>query len=285
LKRLKHIVNRTIWSLLGLYVLLLVVIHLPVTQRYLGEVVAGAIGKKLNTEVTVGRVDLGFFNRIIVDDVLIRDQQGQQMIHANRMTVKIDLLPLLDGSIRISSAQLFGLEGVFYRETASSAPNYQFVLDALTSEEKQEPSKLDVRVNSIIIRHSSVRYDRKDAERTAGVFNTNHLYVSDISAYVQIKTLTQDSLDVNIKRFTCKEQSGLQIDRLGLHLTAGADNAQLSNFELLTPHTQLRIPLLAATFDRHMEDISSTIKVLNSDNIFSEVRLLQFLNILVIFLT
>ena len=250
MKRLKHIINVTIWSLIGLYVLLLVAIHLPVTQRYLGGVVADAIGKKLNTEVTVGRIDLGFFNRIIVDDVKIKDQQGQQMIHANRMTVKIELLPLLDGTIRISSAQLFGLQGNFYKETAEATPNYQFALDALQSKEKKEPSKLDVRINSVIIRHSSLRYDQKDAEQTSNQFNLNHLYVSDISAYVKIKALTRDTLDVNIKRFTCKEQSGLQIDHLGLHLTAGQKGAQVSGLQLQTPRTQLNIPQLTAVYDK-----------------------------------
>ena len=250
MKRLKHIINVTIWSLIGLYVLLLVAIHLPVTQRYLGGVVADAIGKKLNTEVTVGRVDLGFFNRIIVDDVKIKDQQGLQMIHANRMTVKIELLPLLDGTIRISSAQLFGLQGNFYKETAEATPNYQFALDALQSKEKKEPSNLDVRINSVIIRHSSLRYDQKDAEQTANHFNLNHLYVSDISAYVKIKALTRDTLDVNIKRFTCKEQSGLQIDHLGLHLTAGQKGAQVSGLQLQTPRTQLNIPQLTAVYDK-----------------------------------
>ena len=250
MKRLKHIINWTIWSIIGLYVLLLVLIHVPAVQQYLGQKVANAIGNKLNTEVKIGRVDLGFFNRLIIDDVVIKDQKHSEMLKANRLTMKIELLPLLDGSIRISSAQLFGLHAKLYKETAQSTPNYQFVFDALKSKKKEEPSRLDVHINSIIIRHSSVEYDDWDAKETPDTFNVKHLNFSDISAYIQLKTLTNDSLHVNVKRLAFHEHSGLQVNRFNFRLQAGQHIATISDLCLQMPHSQIKANLLQGNYDK-----------------------------------
>jgi hypothetical protein len=110
--------------------------------------VATAIGSKLGTEVSVGRVDMGFLNRLIIDDVTILDQRQTPMISARRMAVKMDLLPLLEGRVRISSAQLFGAQATFYRDSAGATPNYQFALDALSSDNDDNPSALDLRIGS-----------------------------------------------------------------------------------------------------------------------------------------
>ena len=80
LRKLKHIFNGLIWTLIGLYVALIVLLHLSPVQQFLGSEVAGALAQKFGTKVQVGRIDLGFFNRIIIDDVMMYDQQGDSML-------------------------------------------------------------------------------------------------------------------------------------------------------------------------------------------------------------
>ena len=52
------------------------------------------MSETLGTEVSVGRVHLGFLNRIIIDDVVILDQQQKEMLKASRLSAKVELLPL-----------------------------------------------------------------------------------------------------------------------------------------------------------------------------------------------
>ena len=268
MKRLKYIINCTIWSLLALYVGALVAIHVPAVQRLIGEQVAEAVGEKIGSRVSVGRVDLGFLNRIIIDDVVIRDLADSTMLRAGRLSVKVDLLPLLEGRVSISSAQVFGLHARFYKADSLAAPNYQFALDALTSTDTVSRSPIDLRVNSLIIRHSSLRYDRMDAEETPERLNANHLNVNNISAHVILKALTPDSLNVNIKRLALKEQSGLSVERFSMRMTANRQEACLDDFHLQLPHSILRIDNVTAHYDTgewrslryatDLEDISIT---------------------------
>ena len=54
-------------------------------------------------------MDVGFFNRLIIDDVSVLDQKGDSMFAASRMAAKVDLWALAKGKVIISSAQIFGL--------------------------------------------------------------------------------------------------------------------------------------------------------------------------------
>lgn len=235
--------------MLILYVGVLFAIHIPFVQHFIGEKIANVVAEKMGTTVSVGSVDLGLLNRIIIDDVVIYDQSDSTMLRAGRLSVKVDLLPLLEGRVSISSAQLFGVHANLYKTDSLTAPNYQFALDALTSKDTLDNSPIDLRINSLIIRHSSLRYDRKDIAQTEDRINVNHLKINDISAHVILKTLTEDSLNINIKRLALKEQSGLHVERFSMRLTANHQGALLEDFHLQLPHSIFRIDTLTTTYN------------------------------------
>ena len=258
MRLLKYIINIVVWSLLTLYVLVMLFTHIPACQTYLGEKTAQAIGEKLGTKVSVGRVDLGFLNRVIIDDVLIYDQQKQMMLSVARLSARVDVLPLTQGRISVSSAQLFGAHARIYKKDSLSVPNFQFVLDSLASKDTTSHTPLDLRINSLIVRHSSVKYDQMDAPYTMGKFNAKHMNFSKISAYVNLKALTDDSLNINIRRLTLMEQSGLDIKRLSLKLLAGRTGANLRDLRLEMPSSQLQIDSIDAAYQFRGDTLDRT---------------------------
>ena len=249
-KKLKHIINWTIWSLMALYVLVLVLIHLPSTQRFIGRQVSETLSEVLGTDVSIDRVELGFLNRIILDNVTMLDQENKEMLRVGRLSAKIDLLPLVNGKISISSAQLFGAHAQFYKADSLAIPNYQFVLDSLSSNDSTSNSALNLRINSLIIRHSSVSYDQYDIPETPEQFNLKHWKLNDISAHAIVKSLHEDSINVNIKRLAFNEKAGLKVNRLSLWVEANPNHARLKDFRLQTPGSDIGIDSIHATYDK-----------------------------------
>lgn len=134
MKKIRHIINGTIWTIIIVYISAIVLIHIPFIQAWVGGRVSSALATKLSTRVSIGRVDLGLLNRIVIDDVEVYDQNSKQMIIASRLAAKVDYYQLIrNGCVYISSAQIFGLKGIFYKKDKISKPNYQFVLDSLAS--------------------------------------------------------------------------------------------------------------------------------------------------------
>lgn len=277
MNKLKHITNWIVWSLMGLYAVLMIAVQQPHVQRFMGKMVAEALQAKLGTKVEVGRINLGFFNRIIIDDVMIYDQQQQKMLQANRLTARPELLPLTKGKIAISSAQIFGVKANLYKPSASEPTNFQFVVDSLASKDTTHHTPLDLNINSFIIRHSSVRYDQNDIATTPGRFNAHHINVHDISAHIILKTLTDDSLNIKVKRLALKEKSGLDIQSIAFLLSANKNTARLGNFELSLPQSSISIDSIKATFntDRLKETLKFGISGFNASITPSDIAFLM----------
>ncbi len=227
----------------------MILTHIPPIQRFIGTQVGNALGDKLGTQVTIGRVDLGLFNRFIIDDISILDQQGCKMISAGRVSAKFDYLPLTEGKISISSAQLFGLQAHFYKSTAQAKANYQFVLDSLASKDTTSHKPLDLSIRSLIIRNGQVRYDQNDIAK-ASTFSTKHLNISNLSTHIMLNAIRDDSVNISVKKFSAQEQSGLALRALTFNLIAGSTGARLSQFEAQLPHSTLRIPSIVVSYRR-----------------------------------
>ncbi len=235
-----------IWFLIGTITLLYVLLHLPAVQGFIGEKISGALSSKLGTTVKVGQVDLGLLNRVIIDDVHIQDQQGEEMLRATRLSAKVDYLPLLNGRISIPSAQIFGMRARLYKDSANAIPNYQFVLDSLSSKEQKEKSPLQLNINSLIIRNGSVQYDQKDQPRSAETFSPYHLSISNLSGHLMLYELNDNALHAKIKKLSFKEQSGIQLDKLAGELSVTPKWTHLTQFQLAMPHTLIQIDTLRA---------------------------------------
>ena len=248
LKRFKHIISCIIWTIFALYVILIVLLHLPPVQTFLGSTVATALAQKFGTEVSVGRINLGFFNRIIIDDVRMLDQKGDSMIYASRLSAKVDLLPLKDGKISVSSAQLFGLRANIYKQNAKSDMNIQFMLDSLASKDTTQHKPLDLRIGSVIIRHGSITYNQRDIASAAGVFSPQHIGISNLSAHIALHHLTDNDIHLSIKKIAFTDKSGLQVKNLRFKVNADKHQARLSDFELELPKSHLLLEDLIATY-------------------------------------
>ena len=251
LKWIKYIFNVCFWTVVSLYLLIAVMVHIPYVQQSLASGVASVISSKLNTRVEIGRVDLGFLNRLVIDNTTIYDQGGKPMVRAARLAVRIDLLQLVEGRIRISSAQVFSTHFTLYRANAASAPNFQFALDALASKDSTKAkTPLDLSVNSFIMRHCSVKYDQLDRPHTPGRFNPAHLHITNIGTYIRLNALTDDSLNVALNTLSATEQSGVKVDAMSLSLVAGGSECRLRDLSLRLPHSHIAIADITARYRR-----------------------------------
>ena len=76
-------------TLIGLILLGYVLLQLPSVQNYLGHVVANRISKAIGTEVKVGKVGFSLFDKLDVEDLLIKDQKNDTLIYAKSFKLRI----------------------------------------------------------------------------------------------------------------------------------------------------------------------------------------------------
>ena len=251
MKTLKRIIKGTVWSVIAVYLAAIAIINVPYIQSRLGRQASKAIAGKLNTKVSIGRVYLGFLNRIIIDDLELYDQKSKLMIRSARVAAKIDYWRFIsERRIYVSSAQIFGLKGVFYKNDIHSEANFQFVLDSLASKDKSKKSDIELSVNSLIIRHGAIKYDRYDTPPTPSHINLAHIDIKNISAHLIIPYYTTDSLEASVKTLSFNEESGLRLRKLKFDVSLNKNTAKIDGLELSLPDTDLHANLAARCPDK-----------------------------------
>ena len=116
--------------MLGLYIGIILLLNIPYVQHRMSVLVAKELSTVLGSELTVGRINIGLLNRIIIDDLVLNDQSGKELLKIGRLSAKFEILPLFSGKISIGNVQLFSFNANLERPTPQASTNFQFVLDA-----------------------------------------------------------------------------------------------------------------------------------------------------------
>ncbi len=235
--------------MVAIYAAVVLLFSLPFMQHALANWTANLLTEQLGAKVEIGSANLGFLNRVILNDLTLYEPNGKKMASVARASASIDLLALLSNRIDIGTAQLFGVKATLYKETPNNSPNYQFIIDAFKKEEKEEPTPLDLHIGSLIMRHTDVTYDVKSEALQKGTLDPNHLNLHDFGMNMVLRCLTDDSLNVNVRRLQGQERnSGLTIHDSNLKVAANKQYATLSDLSVSMPHSQINLDSLQVTY-------------------------------------
>ena len=250
-------------AIISTYSLLLIIFNFGPAERILTQFVERELSNKLHTEVSIGNIQVGLFNRLILNDVMIKDLQHKNMLKANVVSAKIELRSLLKEQLSLRTVSLLDANILLYKQRADSAANYQFVIDAFASKNKKEKSELKLRINSIILRRVNASYDALYCTRTPGRLNTAHINIQNLNANVSLKTITPDSLNLRVRSLAFNEQSGICLKNLHFKISANRTNAHIEDFALDMPQTHFAQGDLLATYDvrRNFSQLLSTLRL------------------------
>ena len=221
--------------LAGIYLALLLLTSLPSFQRWGAGFVSKLLAEKADCKVDIGALRMNMFGRVILDNVNIYDQRDTLMLQASRIAAKVDLLPLVEKKIRISGAQLIGTKATLYKD-GEEPYNFQFLMDAFSSKDTTS-TPLDLGIGALVVRRGEVRFDRLDEPTSLGKFNPNHLHVTDLSLTARIFVQKPDTIAIDLRNLSFREQSGLHLKHLSFEAKAGKHNANVQDFKLELPET------------------------------------------------
>lgn len=212
------------------------------------QTVAETLSERLGTEVDIETIEVGLFNRLILKNVTLQDQQQKPLLQAGLITGKIELRELLKNRITLRTVSLLDTEIQLYREQKDKPTNFQFIIDALSSKEKGG-DKPDVSIHSLILRRVNLSYHEYDRPRTPGLLNPGHLDFKQIDANLSLKAITTDSLNLRVRSLGFNEGCGIGVEHLQFRLTANRKQAHLQDFSLRLPHSRIALESLLFNYE------------------------------------
>lgn len=229
--------------LLATYLGLLLFTATPACQRWLAGKVGDVLSDELQTTVRLGNARIGLFNRLIIDDLLLEDQQTDTLLFASRLSAKINLAQLIRGRVRIGNVQLFGYD-INLRQRAADKPyNFQFVVDKLSNPESDD-EPVNLRISSFIVRRGSLRH-HIDYEPFTNHFTPAHFELQDLSIKGEIHTIEEDSINVNISELRFFESiNSLRLDNLRGKFISSAQKTLISDVSISLEHSEISLPMI-----------------------------------------
>ena len=204
IKGLKYIVIFLLSLVWILYVVPSLLVNIPFVQKEIATTATQELSHRLGVPVKIERVDIEWFNRLVLEGLYLEDQQGKVLFKANHVAAGFDILPLFEGRLTFNTVRLFGPHVHLSKKTASEPLNLKFVIDAFASKDTLPKKKLDIdlRFNTVLIRQGHFSYDVEDVPATPGKFNAKHVDVRDLSAKISLKALRKDSILAHIKKLS-----------------------------------------------------------------------------------
>lgn len=165
LMTLARIVMWIIGSVVFLIILVLILIQTAFVQNFARKKVVSYLEHKLKTKVEIGKLDVKFPTAISLQNVFFEDQTKDTLLYGGEIKVNINMFKLLRHDIEIKEIALNNLVVEVKRLPPDSVFNFQFIVNAFTSEQKSTPSKdttaMKMNIDQILVNKTRIVY--KDA--------------------------------------------------------------------------------------------------------------------------
>lgn len=240
LRFIKYTFRTIIIALMVIYFGLIALLNISYVQQSISDIATRELGRLLDTKVSIGNIDMGLLNRIIIQDLVLYDRSGKEMLNVARFSAKFDIMAIIKGKISINSIQLFGLDAYLSRDSKDSEPNFNFVTELFApKDDKKKSDFIDLRINSILIRRSNISYDVLSEQETYKVFNPSHIAVKNLSVNISVKALSTDSVNVQLKRIALDDKSGFKLKKLSLTAVGNNNGLSITDFNFATANSNI----------------------------------------------
>ncbi|MEY4875304.1 MAG: hypothetical protein RL708_453 [Bacteroidota bacterium] len=138
----------------------------PSTQSWLIQKTTTYLSNKLNTEVSIEKVDANLFQKLILENVLIRDKQKDTLLFAHQIKLNLSDVILLDKKFTLNHVALTDVKVNIRKAKSDTVFNYQFIIDAFASnnESNSEATNFDLKLKKISLKNIAVNYNDADEE-------------------------------------------------------------------------------------------------------------------------
>lgn len=157
---------RLIIALLLLIFLLLVSLYFaiqsPRFQNFISEKITNSLSEKLGTEISIGNIEVSFFNNILLEDFYVEDLSKDTLIYFKKANAKFSYVSLFEKRINLDEIELDGLNIELERGIIDTTFNFNFLIG--NNQKKQQIDSTEVEsweidINNINITNTKFNYN------------------------------------------------------------------------------------------------------------------------------
>ncbi len=201
-------------------------------QTYLVGRITDRFSEKLNTRIHIERVDIGFFNKLILSEVLIEDQKEDTLLYVDQLVASIDTLSLRKQKFVLSALDLQKTK-VYLSIDEKHFPNYKFLLDSLRTNNQEESDEWDFYCRNFVFSETQLGYSYYKMEKPSLID------LRDINLDVSDLILSKDSIYFNINKLSLDDRKSFRLKELSTQFTSKEHVIKLDKLKVSTEKSKI----------------------------------------------
>lgn len=259
----RSIIFTAVLAVSVLFVGLYIFLQFPPVQRAIRDRAQTELSRYLGGKVEIGDVSIHPFNEVVLNDVGIDTPGGKRCISVDKLGAGIDVWALLASrKIIITYVELIGLDASILQPAPDAPLNIAFITDAFAPKDKNKPPKaFNLALKNVVIRKSSVRFDKEWIPRNpTRRFDPNHLDIKDFRADLAFPRLSDQRIELDLRRLAFREESGLELKGLSFTSVVSPKQISINNPRVLIGSSEINLSDIALDIDGYSDIIPSLMR-------------------------
>ncbi|MFZ2338323.1 MAG: translocation/assembly module TamB domain-containing protein [Bacteroidales bacterium] len=201
-----------------------IVLRIPEVQTFMVNRITGHFSERIKSSISVGRVEYTFFNKLVLSDLLIKDQNNDTMLYSQRISAGILRLDFAGNNIRLGHVDIDQPVIALITDT-TGLMNLTWYLDMLkTPDDTVKKGETRFSVNKITIKDGRFALLKRKHQAAKSLIDFNNLRLSGINGDAEDFRIRGDSTVLEINDIRFGESNGFLVRSMNSNLTfAGKD--------------------------------------------------------------
>ena len=224
--------------------LLALLLGIPAVQNSVVRKATRIVSEKLDTEVRIGRVEVGYFGKVRVRDLYVEDYQKDTLLYAGRVEAFVTGLGIFGGGVSLNRAEIAGAK-LCLRETPEGVMNIKQLIDRLSDPDKPKKGAFRLAIRKATIRDMELCLERLQHRDPPYGIDFGHMHLYDLAARVDDLMLDGPALSMTVGALSARERSGFVLDHLSGRFYMNNGCLGFEEAHLVTERSNVTLPYVA----------------------------------------
>jgi hypothetical protein len=217
-------------------VISLLLLQTPKLQTFTVRQITENISGKTGVDITIGKVSYTFFRKIVLDDILIKDQNGDTLLAVRQVNLRIRDIRPSEKVYRFGRADLFEPDFRIIKDTTGIV-NLSWLINSFNKgQERDTTGRTYLSFPDIGLFDGS--FSITDKADTVGLqpsqINFKKLRLSSLNARIRDLIINPDSVSMGLRNLVFTEAGGFTCNSLTTDITVQGDSLCFREVDLIT---------------------------------------------------
>lgn len=244
IKILGKVFSAAVLLLIILPVFLSLLLDIPAVQNFVVHKAAEVVSRKLETTVSIDRVDIGIFSKIKVQGFYVEDYGRDTLLYVGKLDAYVTGFGIFGGGLAFSRGEIADAK-LYLRQMPDGEMNIKQIVNRMSDPDKPKKGNFKLSLKRASIENMDLCLERIDSMAPDYGIDFSHMHLYGLTARVDDFTIDGSAIYTTVAALTARERSGFVLDHLAgrFYMTQGC--LGFEDASIVTARSNVRIPYIS----------------------------------------